>query len=226
MPDLPQLTRARLQEVAWNEEREVRTVGDPFEVQFNPETLKVTFSNQQAGGQQAGGGSVQFVGAGTTKLAVELVFDVTVAGPPAVDGAVPRDVRRLTRKVAHFMIPERQGDNFVQRGVRFHWGSFLFEGVMGSMNETLELFSADGRPLRAAVAVELSQQEIKDFATGDGDAPGTQPQRELSGDESIQGAAARAGRPEAWREDADRAGVENPRLPPPGTRVLAGPARR
>ncbi|MCK6546757.1 peptidoglycan-binding protein [Myxococcota bacterium] len=226
MPEVTQVHRAKLQEITWDEDREVSTRGEPFEVQFNPETLKVTFSNQRAGNDQAGGGSVQYVGSGTTKLAVEMVFDVTVPRPPSVDGAVPNDVRRLTRKVAHFMIPERDGDNFSQRGLRFQWGTFLFEGVMDSMNETLELFSSDGRPLRALVQVEMSQQEIRDFATTPSGTPGATPTRALAEGQSIQSAAAADGRPADWRRYADAAGVENPRLPPAGIRVQLPPRGR
>lgn len=225
MPEVQQIQRAQLQEITWDEDREVSTRGSAFEVQFNPETLRVAFTNQRAGNDQAGGGSVQYVGSGTTKLSVEVIFDVTVARPPSVEGEVPNDVRRLTRKVAQFMIPTRDGDNFVQRGVRFQWGTFLFEGVMESMNETLELFSADGRPLRAVVAVELSQQEIRDFANTGGGGPGTQPTRPLADGQSVQQAAAADGRSADWRAYADAAEVENPRLPPAGLRIPVGPGR-
>lgn len=51
-------------------------------VQFNPQTLKVSLSNQNAGGSQPGGSSTQFVGQGTTKLTLELWFDVTLPRPP------------------------------------------------------------------------------------------------------------------------------------------------
>ena len=35
-------------------------------MQFNPETLTVTYTNQSAGGDQRGGSALQFVGKGTT----------------------------------------------------------------------------------------------------------------------------------------------------------------
>ena len=71
--------------------------GQTVDVQFNPETLKVTFANQlvqpQGGDQAAGNTGRQFVGAGTTKLALTLWFDVTAMIDDPVD-----DVRRLTRR--------------------------------------------------------------------------------------------------------------------------------
>ena len=76
-------------------------------VQFNPETLKVTFANQlrtsDGAGDQSGTAARQFVGAGTTKLALQLLFDVT---QPQPDGGTVDDVRRLTQKVAFFITPK------------------------------------------------------------------------------------------------------------------------
>ena len=54
-------------------------------VQFNPETLKVSFANQIAtprgAGDQSGTPARQFVGAGTTKLSLQLWFDVSAPLP-------------------------------------------------------------------------------------------------------------------------------------------------
>ena len=84
----------------------VKSGGQKFEVQFNPETLKVTFANaivQPSGGDQSSGsGGRQFVGAGTTKLTLMLWFDVTAMDDNPVD-----DVRRLTRAIVSLGMPER-----------------------------------------------------------------------------------------------------------------------
>src|SRR3954471_5978724 len=93
-------------------------------VQFNPENLKVSFANQiqtpSGSGDQKGTPSRQFVGAGTTKLALQLWFDVT-SQDPADDQE--DDVRKLTKKVAFFITPKKDGDKFVPPAVRFAWGS-------------------------------------------------------------------------------------------------------
>ncbi len=146
-------------------------------VQFNPETLKVSFANQmvtplEAGGQR-GSRSAEFVGAGVSKLAAQLWFDVTslLAGPDQVD-----DVRRLTQKVAYFITPEQTAADpprYVPRAVRFVWGSFQFDGIMESLDETLELFSAEGKPLRASIGIVISRQEIREYAFREIDKPGT-----------------------------------------------------
>src|SRR5215510_4219354 len=152
-------------------------------VQFNPESLKVSFANQlqtpSGAGDQRGTPARQFVGAGTTKLTLTLWFDVT-AELPESDKQI-NDVRRLTQRVAYFITPTKEGDKFLPPAVRFIWGSFQFDGLMESLEESLEFFSNDGRPLRASMTLNLSQQKITEFAfaklnsSGGLPAPGTRP---------------------------------------------------
>ena len=157
MPDTESIEKITLEEIAWNKDGGIREVagGKSLKAQFNPKTLKVSFTNQKVGGDQKGGSAIQFVGKGTTKLSLDLLFDVTVP----VDGTVRNDVRELTREVAFFMKPKRVNDQFVPPGVRVKWGSFLMEGIMDSVNETLEFFSSDGRPLRATVSIAMTRQD-------------------------------------------------------------------
>ena len=212
-------------------------------VQFNPDSLKVSFANQVAApsgsGDQSGPQAQQFVGAGTTKLAVTLAFDVTheiPQGLPQVD-----DVRQLTQRVAYFITPA--GDpptnpkKFIPPAVRFAWGSFQFDGIMESMEETLELFSFEGRPLRATVAIGLSQQKITAFTFNSANAPppattagrscsGTSPLTEAPAGSSLQGLAssqAGLGANVDWQSIASANGIENPRLLKPGQLINLNP---
>src|SRR5262245_27408148 len=70
-------------------------------VQFNPESLKVTFANQIATptgtGDQSGPAARQFVGAGTTKLTAQLWFDVT-APQTGAPGQTADDVRKRSEE--------------------------------------------------------------------------------------------------------------------------------
>jgi hypothetical protein len=201
-------------------------------VQFNPQTLKVTLSNQNAGGDQPAGGAAQFVGQGATKLALELWFDVQLPLPEGTEDPAG-DVRNLTRDVAYFMTPQevtRDGETgLVPPGVQFLWGSFLFKGTVDSMEETLEHFSEDGRPLRAGVTLALSKQDLTfEFGTagnggaggaggaGGGAPAGTRPLQPAREGETVQQAAARAGVKD-WQQVAQANGIENPRLVPAGT---------
>src|SRR3954454_14206470 len=78
--------------------------GRTVSVQFNPDTLKVTYANRTqqppSAGDQRGNAPRQVVGAGSSKLALQLWFDVS--GPGA---GGQRDVRQLTTPVAAFMLP-------------------------------------------------------------------------------------------------------------------------
>jgi hypothetical protein len=184
------------------------------EVQFNPESLKVNLSNQKAGGEQRGGSATQYVGQGTTKLSFDLWFDVS-ALPPGT--GTKNDVRKLTRDVAYFIRPQKTDDDkYIAPGVRFSWGTFWFDGIMESLNETLEYFSEDGRPLRAQLSVSLSQQEIQ-FNLGTQAAPavgttppGTRPLTTAPEGSSVQSLAGKEGRQDKWQQDALRNGIENP----------------
>jgi hypothetical protein len=147
-------------------------------VQFNPDSLKVTFANQivppPGGGDQNGSSAMQFVGAGTTKLALTVWFDVTALE----DGEnTKNDVRQLTAEIAYFITPKKNDATppaFIPPGVRFLWGTFQFDGLMDSMEENLEYFSNDGRPLRASVGFSLSQQKIS-FQRGSNASGGRRP---------------------------------------------------
>jgi len=175
------------------------------EVQFNPESLKLSYANQiqaqangaagsrpPTGNQSQGTAARQFVGAGTTKLAVQLWFDVSAAtaAPFMVD-----DVRRLTARVLYFMKPKKPtagARDAAQRtppGVRFAWGNFLFDGIVESIEENIEFFSNTGSALRASMTLNLIQQDIlvPDFSQKpDGNVPGTRPLWPASSGQSLQ----------------------------------------
>jgi hypothetical protein len=233
VPQPPNLTKAELREIKWDAQQQVQLLEKRVPVQFNPQTLKVTFSNQKVGGDQSGGSAIQYVGRGTTKLSLELWFDVTA---PLPKGSIdPQgDVRRLTQEVGYFIRPKEQADSekFIPPGVRVIWGTFLFDGVMDSMDETLEFFSEDGKPLRARVAIGISQQEIqfqfgKQQPTGSGvmGSPGTQPQQQARAGDTVQQMAARQGQLSNWKQHAAANNIENPRQLDAGTLLNMIPRR-
>jgi len=98
-----------------------------------------------------------------TELRLRLVFDVRATEPKR--RRAPDDVRRLTERVAYFATPRPgRGGEAVRPAVRLVWGTFQFDGHVESLEETIEEFSADGRPLRATVAVALARREIGPYA--------------------------------------------------------------
>jgi contractile injection system tube protein len=105
-------------------------------VQFNPETLHVSYAAALADAAAA---------SARTTLRLQLWFDVS--DDPS------GDVRELTARIIAFMSSRSR--------VRFTWGTFQFVGILETLDETLEFFSPDGRPLRANVALVLSSEEIQ-----------------------------------------------------------------
>jgi hypothetical protein len=208
---------------------DVKPAGKRVRVQFNPEALKVSFSTQtstpsrtasdsggppRTGDQASGTAGRQYLGAGSTKLSLSLWFDCTAATEPEfqVD-----DVRRLTQEVVYFLIAQpspRDQNTFVPPGIRFQWGCFKFDGIVDSLDENLEFFSSEGRPLRAQMSVGLSQQRIliQTFSPPGGPRmPGTQPLAQAVQGATLQGIADATGRGGDWQAVATGNGIENPR---------------
>ncbi len=131
-------------------------VGEPIDVQFNPTTLRVAISNKTTGGNQAGSQAKQKPGTGEVSVTFDLYFDTSDEG--TTDAPVP--VTRRTQIVEKFVRP--RGNTPAQQSpprVQFKWGTFLVQGVMESANIDLDLFAADGTPLRAKVAVSIKGQD-------------------------------------------------------------------
>lgn len=221
MPESAKLVKAELQEIDLASPEKEPTKKVP--VQFNPETLKVSFANQiqtpEGSGDQRGSPAQQFVGAGTTKLTLQLWFDVNAPQ----DGQTLLDVRKMTEKISYFITPKpnpKDKKKFIPPGIRFIWGSFQFDGLMESLEESLEFFSSDGIPLRASMTLNLTQQKIDVYKFGK-DAPerkplpGTRPLTEAVQDDNLQNMAAANGNDD-WQSVAAANGIENPRSLQPG----------
>ncbi len=221
------LTKAQLFEITnWPDDGTPETGSEPYvTVQFNPASLKVTYSNQVETEGQGPNSAMQYVGKGDSKLAVELIFDVSGAG--ATD---TQDVRRMTKKVAHFLEPQEEGAGEEKRfkvpAMRFQWGSFLFDGVLVSMDETLELWSENGNPLRATVSISLSQpgiqfkfrQNPQATQPPSGTQPsGRQPLTPAAQGDNVQNLVANSNSNQDWKAIAAQNGIENPRNLTPGT---------
>lgn len=215
------VAKARLREIKWNPGRkqwEDVGGGEDLEVQFNPQTLKLTYANENRGGDQPGGSGKQFVGSGTSKLAVDLLFDTTDSGA---------DVRKTTGRVAHFMgakTQPSQNNKRVPPAVAFLWGSVILRGVMDSMSETLEYFSAEGVPLRATVSIGIGRRGIEfEFDSGasaakggpaapgpEGGVPGSTPRTPARQGDSVPRMAGREGAGGDWKSIAAANGIDDP----------------
>jgi hypothetical protein len=198
---------------------------DPFEVQFNPQTLKFTYSVQTQSEQKGNDpATTQFIAKGTTKLALELWFDsalataanrLTAQSPDGIG-----DVRTLTQQVAKFMHPyDDTKGNLAPPLVLFKWGNLQFLGVMDSMDESIDLFSPNGIALRASVNITISKQEIDYQPNGSlpqNGAPGTQPLQAAMAGANLAQMAAKAGISD-WKSIATANNIDNPRQLATGT---------
>ncbi len=117
-------------------------------VDFNPASLKLTITNTLQD-DKPGGEALQNVRKSATKLEMELVFDTTETGADVRNGKTV-----LLKKMGR--PPTTKGTAIPQ--VTFEWGAFSFTGVIESMQETLDFFSAEGVPLRSTV--QLTMQSL------------------------------------------------------------------
>jgi hypothetical protein len=214
-------------------------------VQFNPETLKISYANQvvppaspptkpsKPGDQKPS--SIQYVGKGTTKLSVTLWFDVTAlqpqAGAPAGEGGggdPVDDVQALTQKVIYFITPtadKKDPNQFKPPSLSFVWGSFKFDGIVEALEQSLEYFDPKGKPLRANISLSLTRQEIVSTfnpqaggkaGTSGAATPGTKSMTPAKSGDTVQGLASSLGLRDAWQSIAEANGIENPRQLAPG----------
>jgi Contractile injection system tube protein/LysM domain len=218
------LAKALLQEISTGKKPNPINPDKDCKVQFNPESLKVSFANQiskpEGAPAKKGKPPTQFVGQGTTKLSLQLWFDVTALLP---EEKAETDVRNLTKKVSYFITPKpgESAEKMIPPIVRFSWGSFQFDGIMESMEESLEFFSSDGRPLRASVTIGLTQQEITEVKPLSVTPPGvtpppTRPLTQAPAGSSVQSLADSQGKGDNWQDIAAANNIENPRMLQPG----------
>jgi len=194
------------------EQKEEGKIDTKLEVQFNPQTLKLKFANQNSGGEQPNGASAQNVGNLTSTLSVELLFDTTEDGS---------DVREKTKKAAYFIMPKEGETNRTPPRTRFQWGSLIFEGVANELNETLDYFSAEGVPMRATLSLTLKSDNIVfliDKIKGNGRSPSnaatgtgvTAPLQSARPGDSITSMAGRMGNSANWKAIAEANNIDDP----------------
>jgi hypothetical protein len=141
------VARAQLRELDASFEREINKARW-VTVQINPHELRTSFSHELGP---------------TTRLDLRLSFDVE--GPAPRGRRAPDDVRRLTERVAYFATPRAtRGGATTRPAVRLAWGTFQFDGHVEALEEALEAFSPDGRPLRASLTLSLAREQIGPYA--------------------------------------------------------------
>jgi hypothetical protein len=177
------LTKARLVRLTGKSTSTAKQMGDAeqpaqdgFTVLFNPQSLKLTYSNTLEAGNARNKQQRQYIGKQSSDLAVELTFDTTEIPPtgdiPFGDDLSKQradqarqigdvDVRIFTAAIIAMMDKAEKSDKPAPYRVQFVWGAFLFEGVLKSATETIDLFSSDGVPLRATLSITISEDALE-----------------------------------------------------------------
>lgn len=186
-----------------------------IEVHFNPENLKLTRENNLQADTKGGNeksDSSQHVDTSGAKLTLDLLFDTTLDYEKKQKGA---DVRKITQQLVELYVtpPKPEGDKkpAAARALMFVWGTFQFNGLVKSMSETLDFFSASGVPLRATVSLSLEENRYK--AKLDGWSPPPPRALATSGSAPLSSVMSGAGgNPADWRGVALFNGLETPRF--------------
>lgn len=204
------LAKAKLFEIKLQKGKAVKVNGkNDVSVQFNPQSLKLTYSNDNKTSDKPVGSTPQFVGAGTSKLALDLLFDTSQAGT---------DVRYWSARIGYFIKPGAKDAANSKRtppALSFEWGAFKFQGVLDSLQETLDYFSEDGVPLRANLSIGISGiEDVVPYAAPGAGTPGGQPgQTPLSparAGDSVAKMAGAGGNSSNWKSIAAANNIDDP----------------
>ncbi|SEI82801.1 CIS tube protein [Demequina mangrovi] len=124
-------------------------------VQFNPTSLKIsTTNNVDTGGSTTRTQKHQTPSVQPSTLSFDLEFDTAEA---LNNKGEPQDVRELTEHIRRFCTPNDKDPGKPPPALLFHWGKFLFYGIVTQLTEDIDYFSPDGYPLRAKVSVSMTE---------------------------------------------------------------------
>ena len=145
-------------------------------VMFNPAsyTIDSRASYTAAGGLEIRKDILQFSKVGVRELNMELYFDTINTNQNGASGAVTNmlmttqlaglfsasadDVSAQVDKLRQLIeLTDEKGTPPI---IEFHWGSFIFRGVMVSMHENYTMFLPDGRPVKATVSVTIDEYPL------------------------------------------------------------------
>ncbi len=198
-------------------------LGSPISFQFNPETLALSKGAQWIRHQARSAKQVgvpEFTGSLPRRLSLELFLDAT----DTHDTSVQKGVETLLSWCVPTARSIAANAPSAPR-VRFSWGSFdsvSFFGYLEEASATYSLFDADGKPLRATCAVQLTEAgDPTPRQNPTSGSPGTNRTHRLVVGDSLEMLAHQEyGDPTAWRVIAEANGIDDPLRLRPGTEIL------
>jgi Contractile injection system tube protein len=142
--------------------KNAKTTIDPepkgaFPVQFNPTSLKISQQNNvDAGGATTMTQRRQNPSSQSSTLSFDLEFDTA----EEIGDGGPVDVRTKTMIIRQFTEPAGNKGKDPPPLLKFIWGTFTFVGIVTQLTEDIDLFSPEGRPIRAKVSVTVKEVRL------------------------------------------------------------------
>lgn len=130
---------------------------DPIEVQFNPTTLKLQYTNESTGGATTKAPNRQNAAQGNAVLSLDLEYD-TAEGD---ENGQPLDVREKTKHIVALVRPPKGSKGAPPPRIKFVWGKLSFEGNVTSLTEDLDYFDDQGRALRCKLSLSIKEQDLR-----------------------------------------------------------------
>lgn len=177
--------------------------GDQIPVMFNPAeyTLETGNSFAEIGIPGLSSPPIQFVRGNLKTLRMELFFDTYEQ---------QADVRTFTSKITSLL--EKNLDLQAPPILIFSWGQLNFQCVLDSASQRFTMFLSDGTPVRATLNVNFKEYQPVEIEIRRGLFIGPPTVRNVLSGETLSGIAGSAlGDPGAWREIAERNGIDDPR---------------
>jgi LysM repeat protein len=183
-------------------------------VLFNPNQYSLDQANTLAevGVPGLSAPILQYVRGNGRTLSMDLFFDTYEQR---------RDVRKYTKRI--YGLLDIRGPLHRPPICTFTWGGFSFDCVLERVGGKFTLFLGDGTPVRATLSVsfkEFVEVEVLVRATPTESADHAKTYLVRRGDTLSSIAAAEYGDPTRWRPIAEANRMANPRLLPPGTRLV------
>ncbi|MGD9932227.1 MAG: LysM peptidoglycan-binding domain-containing protein [Dehalococcoidia bacterium] len=193
--------------------------GERIDLQFNPTeyTMKKTNNFVAKKNNNANTGEIEFNGGNPIELSMKLFFDTSFTGDDVQ--------KKYTSKLWSLTMVTDPSKKSPPPRCRFHWGSKKSIDVyVTSISEQVKLFLPSGVPVRAVVDISLKQQKddkIYPFQNPtSGGYEGYRTHVVRRGDTIDKIVATEYGNTKHWRDIAILNNVDDPRLIPPGTKLL------
>jgi len=159
--------RAQIYETDATDAAQARTdKKNVLQVQFNPETLSISYSIPGPKDRlprikqvPSGSGALDFKPGAT--LSVNLLFDQTMMSPLELEqmllGGGPKSVIDAVGQLEYFTGRHRAttADYPTRPTICFAWGQLLFVGQLSELGVNYTFFSLEGTPLRAEVKLSI-----------------------------------------------------------------------